>query len=144
MQTIRPKDTWAMISRACTCCLAVLERYMAPTTGRSKLRLPSGRAINYDERAGDIFSRIYCKSNCEISVWGANLLAAQKDKSPSTTLLKEPYYQHDQWRLSLPPIISFEDNSDVQMATSPAHSVATGMLHSRWNIANFIFGRPFL
>ncbi|KAH7412939.1 C6 finger domain protein [Cadophora sp. MPI-SDFR-AT-0126] len=69
---------------------------------------------------------------------------SEKRNSPSPALLQELYFQHDQWRLSLPPIISFEDNDEVPVPTSPAHAVATGMLHSRWKIAKFHIARPFL
>jgi hypothetical protein len=68
---------------------------------------------------------------------------AEKDGYPSTNLTAEMHHQLEQWRENLPPSLQFSDN-ETDDSPSPAHVIAKAMLRSRYLVAKFHIGRPFL
>ena len=69
---------------------------------------------------------------------------AEKDSYPSASLTAEMHHQLEQWRANLPPSIQFLDNDNASDSPSPAHVIAKAMLRSRYLVAKFHIGRPFL
>jgi len=69
---------------------------------------------------------------------------AEKEGHPSPTLTAEMHHQIEQWRSNLPPSLQFSDGEEAGEGTSPAHVVAKAMLRSRYRVAKFHIGRPFL
>ncbi|KAF1979410.1 C6 zinc finger domain-containing protein [Bimuria novae-zelandiae CBS 107.79] len=69
---------------------------------------------------------------------------AEKEAHPSPTLTTEMHHQLEQWRSNLPPSLQFTDNEDADIYSSPAHVIAKAMLRSRFRVAKFHIGRPFL
>lgn len=70
---------------------------------------------------------------------------AEKEGYPSPTLTAEMHHQLEQWRTNLPLSLQFSDNEDAADGSpSPAHVVAKAMLRSRYLVAKFHIGRPFL
>ncbi|KAJ4304581.1 hypothetical protein N0V90_000107 [Kalmusia sp. IMI 367209] len=62
----------------------------------------------------------------------------------SPSLTAEMHHQLEQWRSNLPPSLQFTDNENVDESPSPAHVIARAMLRSRYRVAKFHIGRPFL
>lgn len=54
------------------------------------------------------------------------------------------HHQLEQWRSNLPPSLQFTDNENADDSPSPAHVIAKAMLRSRYRVAKFHIGRPFL
>ncbi|KAF2762860.1 putative C6 finger domain protein [Pseudovirgaria hyperparasitica] len=67
---------------------------------------------------------------------------------PPQAVVAELYHQLEQWREALPSIIQFAHDESAQRhvtkTASPAHAVADAILRSRYRIAKFHIGRPFL
>jgi hypothetical protein len=74
----------------------------------------------------------------------------EKEGSPTPAITAEMHHQIEQWRLNLPPSLQFSDSDPVSMAEetdnlpTPAHIIAKAMLRSRYLVAKFHIGRPFL
>lgn len=68
----------------------------------------------------------------------------EKEGYPSTSLTAEMHHQLEQWRANLPPSLQFSDEDSTNDSPSPAHVVAKAMLRSRYLVAKFHIGRPFL
>ncbi|PVH98265.1 C6 zinc finger domain-containing protein [Periconia macrospinosa] len=69
---------------------------------------------------------------------------AEKEGHPSPSLTAEMHHQLEQWRNNLPPSLQFSDHEDADDGPSPAHVIAKAMLRSRYLVAKFHIGRPFL
>jgi hypothetical protein len=69
---------------------------------------------------------------------------AEKEGYPSAGITTEMHHQLEQWRENLPPSLQFADNESVDNSPSPAHVIAKAMLRSRYLVAKFHIGRPFL
>ncbi|KAJ4361960.1 hypothetical protein N0V83_010901 [Neocucurbitaria cava] len=69
---------------------------------------------------------------------------AERENFPSASLTAEMHHQLEQWRASLPQTLQFSDNESVDESPSPAHVIAKAMLRSRYLVAKFHIGRPFL
>ncbi|EOA90168.1 uncharacterized protein SETTUDRAFT_126010 [Exserohilum turcica Et28A] len=69
---------------------------------------------------------------------------AEKEGYPSASLTAEMHHQLEQWRENLPPSLQFSDSDDGSDSASPAHVIAKAMLRSRYLVAKFHIGRPFL
>jgi len=68
----------------------------------------------------------------------------EKEGSPTPTITAEMHHQLEQWRTNLPPPLQFSDDEDANTSASPAHVIAKAMLRSRYLVAKFHIGRPFL
>ena len=68
----------------------------------------------------------------------------EKEGYPSSTLTAEMHHQLEQWRANLPPPLQFSDEDKADDGPSPAHVIAKAMLRSRYLVAKFHMGRPFL
>lgn len=69
---------------------------------------------------------------------------AEKEAYPAVNITAEMHHQLEQWRVNLPPSLQFSDNESADDSPSPAHVVAKAMLRSRYLVAKFHIGRPFL
>ncbi|KAL5113256.1 hypothetical protein ACEQ8H_008872 [Pleosporales sp. CAS-2024a] len=69
---------------------------------------------------------------------------AERDAYPGANITAEMHHQLEQWRSKLPPSLQFSDTENVDGSPSPAHVVAKAMLRSRYLVAKFHIGRPFL
>jgi hypothetical protein len=69
---------------------------------------------------------------------------AEKEAFPSASITAEMHHQLEQWRVNLPPPLKFLDNDSADDSPSPAHVIAKAMLKSRYLVAKFHIGRPFL
>lgn len=69
---------------------------------------------------------------------------AEREGYPSAKLTAEMHHQLEQWRSNLPPSLQFSDNESADDSPSPAHVIAKAMLRSRYLVARFHIGRPFL
>lgn len=69
---------------------------------------------------------------------------AEKEGSPTPAITAEMHHQIEQWRNNLPPSLQFSDHDNADHSPSPAHVIAKAMLHSRYLVAKFHIGRPFL
>ena len=69
---------------------------------------------------------------------------AERDGFPSAKVTAEMHHQLEQWRLNLPMPLRFTDNDRADDSPSPAHVIAKAMLRSRYLVAKFHIGRPFL
>jgi hypothetical protein len=69
---------------------------------------------------------------------------AEKDAYPGASITAEMHHQLEQWRANLPPSLQFSDSENADDSPSPAHVIAKAMLHSRYLVAKFHIGRPFL
>lgn len=69
---------------------------------------------------------------------------AEKEGFPSASITAEMHHQLEQWRINLPPSLQFSDDERVDDSPSPAHVIAKAMLRSRYLVAKFHIGRPFL
>ncbi|KAF2114316.1 C6 zinc finger domain-containing protein [Lophiotrema nucula] len=69
---------------------------------------------------------------------------AEKEGSPSATLTDELLHQLEQWRSNLPGSLQFSEHASIDDSPSPAHIFAIAMLRSRYLVAKFHIGRPFL
>lgn len=54
------------------------------------------------------------------------------------------HHQLEQWRSNLPSTLQFADNDNANSSLSPAHVIAKAMLRTRYLVAKFHIGRPFL
>ncbi|KAF2477145.1 uncharacterized protein BDR25DRAFT_276870 [Lindgomyces ingoldianus] len=68
----------------------------------------------------------------------------EKEGQPTPAITAEMHHQLEQWRTNLPPVLQFTDHDNVDDAPSPAHVIAKAMLRSRYLVAKFHIGRPFL
>jgi hypothetical protein len=69
----------------------------------------------------------------------------EKEGSPTPALTAEIHHQLEQWRTNLPPSLQFSDDENAaDNSPSPAHVIAKAMLRSRYLVAKFHIGRPFL
>lgn len=69
----------------------------------------------------------------------------EKEGSPTPTITAEMHHQLEQWRTNLPPSLQFSDTENAaDNSPSPAHVIAKAMLRSRYLVAKFHTGRPFL
>ncbi|KAF2275478.1 C6 zinc finger domain-containing protein [Westerdykella ornata] len=68
----------------------------------------------------------------------------EKAGSPTPTITAEMHHQLEQWRANLPPALQFTDADNEDDSPSPAHVIARAMLRSRYLVAKFHIGRPFL
>ena len=69
---------------------------------------------------------------------------AEKEGYPTASITAEMHHQLEQWRTNLPPALQFSDDENADDSPSPAHVIAKAMLRSRYLVANFHIGRPFL
>jgi hypothetical protein len=69
---------------------------------------------------------------------------AEKEGYPSANLTTEMHHQLEQWRANLPSSLQFTDDESANDSPSPAHVIAKAMLRSRYLVAKFHIGRPFL
>ncbi|KAF1842981.1 C6 zinc finger domain-containing protein [Cucurbitaria berberidis CBS 394.84] len=69
---------------------------------------------------------------------------ADREGYPSASMTAEMHHQLEQWRANLPPSLQFSDNESADDSPSPAHVIAKAMLRSRYLVAKFHIGRPFL
>lgn len=69
---------------------------------------------------------------------------AEKEGYPSASITAEMHHQLEQWRINLPPTLQFSDDENTDNSPSPAHVIAKAMLRSRYLVAKFHIGRPFL
>ncbi|KAF2125795.1 hypothetical protein P153DRAFT_369791 [Dothidotthia symphoricarpi CBS 119687] len=69
---------------------------------------------------------------------------AEKEGFPTASITTEMHHQLEQWRANLPPSLQFLDDESVDDSPSPAHVIAKAMLRSRYLVAKFHIGRPFL
>jgi hypothetical protein len=69
---------------------------------------------------------------------------AEKEAYPGASITAEMHHQLEQWRANLPPSLQFSDNENADDSPSPAHVIAKAMLRSRYLVAKFHIGRPFL
>lgn len=69
---------------------------------------------------------------------------AEREAFPSASMTAEMHHQLEQWRANLPPSLQFSDNESADDSPSPAHVIAKAMLCSRYLVAKFHIGRPFL
>jgi hypothetical protein len=68
----------------------------------------------------------------------------EREGSPAPKITLEMHHQLEQWRTNLPPSLQFSDVEDADDSPSPAHVIARAMLRSRYLVAKFHIGRPFL
>ncbi|KAH7136157.1 hypothetical protein B0J11DRAFT_426742 [Dendryphion nanum] len=69
----------------------------------------------------------------------------EKEGSPTPNITAEMHHQLEQWRMNLPPSLQFSDTEDIaEHSPTPAHVIAKAMLRSRYLVAKFHIGRPFL
>lgn len=69
---------------------------------------------------------------------------AEREGYPSANLTAEMHHQLEQWRSNLPSSLQFSDDESADDSPSPAHVIAKAMLRSRYLVARFHIGRPFL
>jgi hypothetical protein len=69
---------------------------------------------------------------------------AEREAFPGASITAEMHHQLEQWRVNLPPPLQFLDNENADDSLSPAHVIAKAMLRSRYLVAKFHIGRPFL
>lgn len=69
---------------------------------------------------------------------------AAKEAFPNASITAEMHHQLEQWRANLPPTLQFVDSESADDSPSPAHVIAKAMLRSRYLVAKFHIGRPFL
>lgn len=70
---------------------------------------------------------------------------AERDNYPSAGLTSEMHHQLEEWRKSLPSMLQFhDDDREGDDSPSPAHVIAKAMLRSRYLVAKFHIGRPFI
>jgi hypothetical protein len=69
---------------------------------------------------------------------------AEKDAYPGASITAEMHHQLEQWRANLPPSLQFSDNESADDSPTPAHVIAKAMLRSRYLVAKFHIGRPFV
>ena len=69
---------------------------------------------------------------------------AAKESFPGAGITAEMHHQLEQWRANLPPSLQFVDSESADDSPSPAHVIAKAMLRSRYLVAKFHIGRPFL
>ncbi|KAF2744848.1 hypothetical protein M011DRAFT_470151 [Sporormia fimetaria CBS 119925] len=69
---------------------------------------------------------------------------AEKPWSPAPSIVTEMRHQLEQWRSNLPGPLQFTDEEEVEDSRTPAQAIARAMLRSRYWIARFHMGRPFL
>ncbi|KAF3044184.1 hypothetical protein E8E11_004780 [Didymella keratinophila] len=69
---------------------------------------------------------------------------AAKEAFPNASITTEMHHQLEQWRANLPPTLQFIDSESADDSPSPAHVIAKAMLRSRYLVAKFHIGRPFL
>jgi hypothetical protein len=69
---------------------------------------------------------------------------AEKEGFPSVGITVEMHHQLEQWRANLPASLQFLDEESTDDSPSPAHVIAKAMLRSRYLVAKFHIGRPFL
>jgi hypothetical protein len=69
---------------------------------------------------------------------------AEREAYPSASVTSEMHHQLEQWRANLPLSLQFSDNESADDSPSPAHVIAKAMLRSRYLVAKFHIGRPFL
>jgi hypothetical protein len=69
---------------------------------------------------------------------------AENEGHPSPSLTAEMHHQLEQWRTNLPTSLQFADNENADDSPTPAHVIAKAMLRSRYLVAKFHIGRPFL
>ncbi|KAF2655174.1 hypothetical protein K491DRAFT_437455 [Lophiostoma macrostomum CBS 122681] len=74
-----------------------------------------------------------------------------RENSPTISMTTEMHRQLEQWRTNLPPALRFPVSAagsvlgdDTPEAKSPAHVMAKAMLDTRYLVASFHIGRPFL
>jgi hypothetical protein len=69
---------------------------------------------------------------------------AEKDAYPGASITAEMHHQLEQWRANLPPSLQFSDHESADDSPTPAHVIAKAMLRSRYLVAKFHIGRPFV
>lgn len=69
---------------------------------------------------------------------------AAKEAFPNANITAEMHHQLEQWRANLPATLQFADSESADDSPSPAHVIAKAMLRSRYLVAKFHIGRPFL
>jgi hypothetical protein len=69
---------------------------------------------------------------------------AERDAFPGANITAEMHHQLEQWRANLPPSLQFSDNESADDSPTPAHVIAKAMLRSRYLVAKFHIGRPFV
>jgi hypothetical protein len=68
----------------------------------------------------------------------------ENEGSPTPAITAEMHHQLEQWRANLPPALQFSDDDAAGDSPSPAHVIAKSMLRSRFLVAKYHSGRPFL
>ncbi|KAH8719173.1 C6 zinc finger domain-containing protein [Phaeosphaeriaceae sp. PMI808] len=69
---------------------------------------------------------------------------AEKEGYPSASITAEMHHQLEQWRVNLPPSLQFSNDESADNSPGPAHVIAKAMLRSRYLVAKFHIGRPFM
>jgi hypothetical protein len=69
---------------------------------------------------------------------------AERENYPNGGVTAEMHHQLEQWRANLPPSLQFSDSESADDSPSPAHVIAKAMLRSRYLVAKFHIGRPFV
>ncbi|KAF2194920.1 C6 zinc finger domain-containing protein [Zopfia rhizophila CBS 207.26] len=69
---------------------------------------------------------------------------SEKEGFPPPAITAEMHHQLEEWRINLPPALQFSDHDNADNSPSPAHVIAKAMLKSRYLVAKFHIGRPFL
>ncbi|KAF9741618.1 hypothetical protein PMIN01_01157 [Paraphaeosphaeria minitans] len=168
-QTLRPIDSWTMVNRAALCCISVLSReesidfddwegdmlsrlfwntLMYETIITQELSLPLSGLLDYE--ADVPIPKFTCCPRPKTSISG--LLSDEEDSFFNFHFLAQAAHRiiltrvrHlEQWRSNLPPSLQFTDSESADDSPSPAHVIAKAMLRSRYRVAKFHIGRPFL
>jgi hypothetical protein len=78
-------------------------------------------------------------------------LFSERENYPGAGITAEMHHQLEQWRNNLPHSLQFSDDDGTSgsgtgtgPSPSPAHVIAKAMLRSRYLVAKFHIGRPFL
>lgn len=91
---------------------------------------------------------IYCECNPKSEKLCCNeglpLRTAESENFPPPSLVHELQHQLEQWKNSLPESIRIDDSVLSSKPKTPMHAFATAILHTRYKVAKFHIGRPFL
>ncbi|KUJ24011.1 C6 finger domain protein [Mollisia scopiformis] len=67
-----------------------------------------------------------------------------EENFPPTSLVSELYHQLEQWRDSLPESIRIDESATPSVPKTPMHAFVPAILYTRYKVAKFHLGRPFL
>lgn len=72
------------------------------------------------------------------------IAVAESENFPPPSLVSELYHQLEQWRNSLPESIRIDNSHLSSKPKTPMHAFVRAILHTRYKVAKFHIGRPFL